>query len=122
MMTKDFHISEFESRDGSKMPNRVLINIIELAKNLQIIRNYITKPLHINSGYRSPEHNKKIGGVENSKHTLGLAADISVKGLSPKKLARIIRRLIHKGEIKQGGLGLYHGFVHYDIRGHKARW
>lgn len=122
MISKDFHISEFESRDGAKMPREVHHNILELVKNLQVIRNYVGKPLYINSGYRSPAHNKRIGGVLNSKHIVGLAADISVKGLSPKRLARIIRRLINSGKIKQGGLGLYNGFVHYDIRGWKARW
>lgn len=122
MLTKDFHISEFMCRDGSGLPFGIRGNVLELAQNLQVIRDYIGKPIHINSAYRSISHNEKIGGVPNSQHTYGRAADVTVKGLSPRKLARIIRKLIRQGKIKQGGVGLYNGFVHYDIRGYKARW
>lgn len=121
-LTKNFNKIEFESKDGAEMPEWVLTNIKELAKNLQVIRDVVGVPVHINSGYRSPQHNKRIGGVRNSKHTKGLAADITVQNYTPKKLARLILKLIKQGKIKQGGVGLYNGFVHYDIRGYKARW
>lgn len=122
MLTKNFNISEFQSRDGSLMPEWVEYNVYELAKNLQIVRDYIGKPIHINSGYRSLSLNKKIGGVPNSYHTKGMAADIIVEKMPPKKLAQTIRKLIKEGKIKQGGIGLYDDFVHYDTRGHEARW
>ncbi|XKX06688.1 D-Ala-D-Ala carboxypeptidase family metallohydrolase [Tenacibaculum maritimum] len=121
-LTKNFHISEFLCKDGSYLPFDVRQNVLELAENLQVIRDYIGKPIHINSAYRSVSYNKKIGGVPNSQHIYGKAADITVKGLSSRKLARIIRKLIRKGKIKQGGVGLYDGFVHYDIRGYEACW
>ena len=121
-IAKDFYKYEFESKDGAQMPSDVLQNIKQLAKQLQTIRDEIKQPLHINSAYRSSEHNKRIGGVKNSKHVLGLAADITCKNLTPKQLFKVILRLINKGKIKEGGLGLYNGFVHYDIRGYKARW
>ena len=38
-------------------------------------------PIIINSGYRSPEVNKAIGGVEGSNHLTGCAVDIHVYGL-----------------------------------------
>lgn len=121
-ITKNFSLNEFESRDGFPMSKEITDNIIELANNLQVIRDYIGQPIFINSAYRSVAHNKRIGGVSNSQHVLGKASDITVKNISPKRLYRIINRLIKKGLIKQGGLGLYRGFVHYDIRGTKARW
>ena len=65
---------------------------------------------------------KKIGGVKSSQHVLGKAADIVVKGLEPKLVYEIIEDLIDKGDMLQGGLGLYDTFVHYDIRKTKARW
>jgi len=121
-LTKNFYKIEFESRDGAPMPYYVFQNIKKLAKNLQVLRDYIGRPIHINSAYRSPQHNKNIGGVKNSKHVLGKAADISVKNMSPRELAHIIMFLIDSRKMTKGGIGLYNGFVHYDIRGYKARW
>ena len=121
-LTKNFNLLEFQSKDGAKMPSNVFENIIELAKNLQVIRDAAKCPLHINSAYRSPAHNKRIGGVSNSKHTFGLAADLTSRNHKPKQLYKLIEGLINDGKIRQGGLGLYRSFVHYDIRGTRARW
>ena len=121
-LTKDFNKREFNSKDGRRMPIDVFLNIQILAHQLQIIRDTIDSPLHINSGYRSPQHNERIGGVRNSQHVLGKAADLSARDFSPTQLYGIIEGLIDQGRILQGGLGLYNGFVHYDIRGTKARW
>lgn len=121
-LTENFTLKEFQCKDGSDIPNNILPNVIELAKNLQVLRNYINKPITINSGYRSPIYNAKIGGVKNSQHVKGKAADIVVKGMTPKEVALIIEGLIENGKIKQGGIGVYSNFTHYDIRGIKARW
>ena len=121
-LTKNFNKIEFDSKDGAVMPTHILENIKILAENLQILRDYLGVPISVNSGYRSNRHNSNIKGVVNSYHTKGLAADITAKGLTPKKLARAIRRLRIEGKIKKGGLGLYNGFVHYDIRGYGAKW
>ena len=121
-LTENFSKLEFDSKDGAEMPNDVLMNVQKLAGQLQILRNNINKPITINSGYRSPEHNKNIGGVENSQHVLGKAADIQVKGISTRILAALIEDLINDGDMLQGGLGIYDKFVHYDIRKNKARW
>ena len=53
---------------------------------------------------------------------MGRAADIVVKGMLPIELSKIIEDLISKGEMLQGGIGIYSSFIHYDIRGTKARW
>ncbi len=121
-LTTNFYKEEFNSKDGAPMPLDVLENIKDLANQLQVIRDYIKEPLHINSAYRSPEHNAKIGGVKNSQHVKGKAADLTSKNFTPKQLSKVIITLINEGRIKEGGVGLYNGFVHYDIRGYKARW
>jgi len=50
------------------------------------------KPIIINSGYRSPQLNRKIGGVKNSNHLTGCAVDIRVTGMEQaKQYADILR-------------------------------
>jgi len=121
-LTKNFHFDEFQSNDGAAMPDDVLKNITELAVNLQVLRDYLKASIKINSGYRSPAWNTKVGGVKNSQHVLGKAADIVVVGFTPIQIAKAIETLIASGKMKQGGIGIYPNFVHYDVRGSKARW
>ena len=121
-LTTNFRLEEFKCKDGSHVPNEYLTNVIELAKNLQVLRDYIGKPIIINSAYRSPKHNAKVGGAKNSQHLLAKASDLKVSGITPKELANTIEKLIEAGKMKQGGIGVYKTFTHYDIRGAKARW
>jgi uncharacterized protein YcbK (DUF882 family) len=121
-ITTNFSLEEFNSKCGRAIPNRVLPNIIELAKNLQILRDAVGKSITITSGYRSPEHNAKVKGAKNSQHITGMAADIKVTGMTPKEVALVIEGLIESGKMKQGGIGIYPSWVHYDTRGRKARW
>ncbi len=120
-LTKNFRLEEFKSPDADYFPISVINNLNELAINLQVLRDYIgnflsvNPAIHINSGWRTVEHNKKIGGVRASRHLFGFAADIWVAKISPDKLHEIVEGLIKKGVMKQGGLGLYNTFIHYDI-------
>jgi uncharacterized protein YcbK (DUF882 family) len=121
-LTKNFTIDEFQSHDGAAMPEQVKKNVQELAKNLQVIRDYVGKPIKINSGYRSPAQNTKVGGKSQSKHMLGQAADFTIPGLTTSQVLAIVEKLIAEKKIKQGGVGYYPTWIHYDIRGTKARW
>jgi uncharacterized protein YcbK (DUF882 family) len=121
-LTKNFNLSEFECKSGESMPNEVLENIITLATSLQALRDEVKASITITSGYRSVNHNKKIGGAIGSQHIKGTAADIKVAGYTPKQVAEIIESLIDVGKMKEGGLGIYATWIHYDVRGTKARW
>jgi len=123
-MTKNFSIKEFECKCGCEMPEDVLVNITKLANQLQYVRDCVAMPITINSAYRCPEHNAKVGGLKTSQHLLGKAADITIQSLKPAEVYALIEELIDMGHMLQGGLGLYEekGFVHYDIRKTKARW
>lgn len=121
-LTANFNLSEFDCHDGTPVPDELIPNVTKLAGQLQILRDALNEPIHINSGYRTPEYNKKIGGVRNSQHVMAKAADITVKSKSPKQLAAIIEKMISEGSLKFGGMGIYPGFVHVDIRKGKARW
>lgn len=121
-VTENFSLEEFACHDGTKVPAHLLDNVKVLATNLEIIRAHFNKPLTINSSYRHKEYNARIGGTPNSQHLAAKAADINVEGVTPKELYEAIEFLIDSGMVKQGGIGLYQDFVHYDIRGVKARW
>ena len=121
-LTANFTLREFECNDGTTVPEKYISNVNKLAYNLQVLRDELKKPIHINSGYRHTVYNKRIGGAKFSQHLTASASDITVRDITPKKLARTILKLIKQGKMNEGGVGLYNGFVHYDIRGTKARW
>lgn len=121
-LSKNFNLQEFKCPDGVLPEGEYLDNCQELADNLQVLRNHIGKPIRVISGYRHPAYNKKIGGAKKSQHMLAKAADIKVSGMAPAEVHATILKLIKAGEMKQGGLGKYSTFVHYDTRGTAARW
>lgn len=111
-ISENFRISEFACHDGSD-----LIKIdTKLVVILESIREYFNKPVYINSGYRSPNYNKKIGGATKSYHMAGKAADIHIQGVTPHEIARCAEKL---GVL---GIGEYTSFTHVDTREKKAFW
>lgn len=128
-LTKNFHIREFKCKDGTEVPEQYYCNVLQLAQNLQILRDELSKeqgkdcPIHINSGYRTPSYNAKLErSAQHSKHMTAEAADITALPYSPKQMADKIEKLIKAGKLTFGGLGRYKGFTHVDIRKNKARW
>ena len=121
-LTKNFWLSEFACKDGSEVPMDLIENVKILAEQLQVLRDFFDLPITINSSYRTKAHNKKVGGSKNSQHLLAKAADIVIQGISPSKTQKAIQNLITDGKMKEGGLGYYNTFTHYDIRNTKARW
>jgi hypothetical protein len=121
-VTKNFKLSELEFSDP--IPAEKIASATELLQNLQIIRDHFQRPIVIISGYRSPERNAAVGGADKSQHLEAKAADIKIAGIPTEEIYNRIDKLISQGKIKQGGLGKYikSGFVHYDVRGTKARW
>lgn len=122
-MTLNFKKHEFDCSCGCEMPLTVELNVQRLAEELQYIRNYIQRPITINSGYRCESYNNTIpGSSSRSQHVLGKAADIVVSGMNSTQVFEQLDELQHKGKIHTGGMGLYDTFVHYDIRGYRKRW
>jgi len=124
MTIKNFKISEFYCHDvnQTKIPNEYIDNVNELMLNLQVLRDELGVPIHISSGYRTPEYNKRIGGAKRSFHLKAMAADIYTDEYSASEVHKTIQRLIDEGKMKEGGLGKYRTFTHYDVRDYKARW
>ncbi len=121
-ITKNFYLDEFSCKDLSDIPVNVFKNILRLAEEMQKIRDYFQRSITVNSGYRSPDYNKSIGGAKQSQHLLGTAADIVVKGFSADEVANAIEGLNRIGAIKIGGLSRYDNFTHVDTREKDARW
>ena len=113
-LTKNFKVSEFRCKDGS---DPVFI-AEKLPMVLQYIRMRVGKAVTVNSAYRTPTHNESEGGVANSQHCYGTAADIVVNGYTPKQVAAIAREIMPDW----GGVGIYSGFTHVDVRAEKADW
>lgn len=92
-----FKLSEMACKDGS---DKVLYST-ELMEKLEELRAYDGFTVSINSGYRTPAYNKKIGGASRSQHVLGNAADIVVrkegKVVDTKKLCCLCQSLGFKG-------------------------
>ena len=102
-----------------------------LAPGLEAIRTLVLgKPVRVHSAYRNPLVNEIVGGTATSAHPQGLAADITVEGVGPEALARIIAkamtaRLIRVDQlILESGRGVVH--VSFDprlrgMRGHQPK-
>ena len=93
---------------------------------LQELRENFGQPLKINSGYRSPEHNARVGGATASMH-LEFATDI--RPLYRREGARmpLLDELNDIAEdLEFSGIGRYDTFVHLDCREligrDQARW
>lgn len=82
---------------------------------LDRLREYINAPIIVTSGCRCINHNREVGGAENSYHlcdvTAGRAADIHAPGMDLFKFFLICNAYFK-------GVGLYprHNFVHVDMR------
>ena len=113
-LTKNFKVNEFRCKDGSD----VIFIAPELVLILQAIRDHFGKPVKINSAYRTPTYNKKVGGATYSQHCYGTAADIRVTGVKPKMVADFAETLL----VGRGGIGVYKNFTHIDVREVKSRW
>ena len=61
--------------------HEAIANMKRLCQWLEVLRERAGTPIRINSGYRSPQLNRKIGGVANSNHLTGCAVDIRVSGM-----------------------------------------
>ena len=120
-LTKNFSLKEFECKCGCVMPEFVKKNVIELAENLQVLRDVVGR-LDLTNAYRCKEHNADVGGAVNSQHVKGKAADIKSSTIEPWDMATTVDDLMKSEKFKLGGIGIYNTFTHVDTRGSRARW
>ena len=106
--TSNFNITEFMCRGkmiAGGMNSQLLVGLEQLRYNLG------GHKIVINSGYRCSIHNRAVGGIPNSEHLYGRAADIRVVGVLPSKVYATSDKIFK-------GVGSYRTFTHVD-NGHK---
>lgn len=114
---EDVQLSEhFNEKEFACHGDNLIMLYPELIYRLELLRKEAGKPISVNSGYRSPQYNKKIGGAKNSQHMVGKAADIKIQGLTPSQVAKLAEKVGFRG------IGTYDTFTHVDVRANKARW
>jgi zinc D-Ala-D-Ala carboxypeptidase len=115
-LSPHFQLGEF-LHNGSfeDVTPEIMANLGRIAYALEHVRIICgNRPIHINSGFRTPQHNKEVCGAPDSQHLYGKAADIVVQGIGP----RVVQELLKDWP---GGLGSYSAWTHCDI-GPKRRW
>ncbi len=113
-ISSNFRVKEFACSDGSDP----IFIADELVSILQKIRTHFGKAVTITSAYRTPARNVDVGGTVYSQHLYGMAADIKVSGISPKKVSAYAETVMPD----RGGIGTYSTFTHIDVRKKRSRW
>ena len=111
-LSSHFNASEFVCHccgQGSVDPR-----LIEL---LEQLRAKAGKPIHVNCGYRCPPHNAEVGGVPNSQHMFGTAADITIPKIGFERARELVESIDFDGTgfyppLNAGGAW----FIHVDVR------
>lgn len=130
-LTPNFKLSEFERSDtaiqhgiDNSVPKALVPNIQRLAEFLQELREKLGgKRITISSGYRGDALNRMVGGVSTSSHSKGLAADISVSGMTTEELFQFIINsgLKYDQVIQEFGRWVHVGLSSGEPRGQKLR-
>lgn len=103
---KYFKIEEFDSADLKGSGKNMKESTLEM---LDAARGYAGVAFVITSGYRTKEHNRKVGGVDSSAHTRGYAVDI--RCTESRKRFLILRALLSAGFNR---IGVASTFLHCD--------
>ncbi len=103
----------FKPEELSSKSDGILMLYAPAIDALQAMRTELGRPLTINSAYRSPAHNQKIGGAKRSRHLAGAAFDIRCWNGEHATIAAAARRHGFNGIIQ------YSTFVHVDFRARK---
>lgn len=114
-LSTHFQLHEFACTDGSK-PVFLSQALVDILENIRV---HFGRPVEITSGYRTVSYNAALpNSSKKSQHMSGLAADIKVKGHTPKEVYDYACSLL--GD--HGGVGIYNTFVHVDVRATKSRF
>jgi len=111
-LSKNFNRSEFSCKGDNCCCHSAPVHPA-LIDGLQFIRDICLSPLIVLSGFRCKKHNTDVGGVMDSLHTLGMAADIMCKADS---IGELVRLALGVDVFRNGGIGVYPTWIHLDVR------
>lgn len=108
-ITKNFKKQELECKCCKKLPWPGP----RIANHLQLLRDKVSFPMVITSGYRCKKHNDKVGGHPNSHHTRedSLAVDVACEDSHERA-----KLLANAASCGFHGIGIAKDFVHLDMR------
>lgn len=113
-LSEHFRVREFACTGGT---DTIFVSP-DLVEVLERIRIHFGRPVIVSSGYRTEARNRAVGGAAYSQHKYGTAADIYIQGVAPAEVAAYAETLLPDS----GGIGIYSGFTHIDVRTGKSRW
>lgn len=117
------HFSNEELRCSHCLVNgchQVLVDALESLRTLISTDLGTDTPIHVDSAYRCDQHNTSLpNSAKHSQHTLGIAADIRVAGLTAAQLYHYAQQI---PAFKGIGRDDHAGYIHVDCRSWVARW
>jgi len=121
-VSPNFTRREWASKDGTAVPDSLRQNAQRQAFKCERLRHKLgDKPLGALSYYRSPAHNKAVGGASQSRHMAADACDWDISTINRfgrEKFVAAVERIW-----RENGVGLYPGGnIHTDARPYRARW
>lgn len=121
---KNFTLSEMtrsETAEKAGLENvpseEQMVNIVQMMMALQRMRNELERPIKVTSGFRSQRLNKEVGGAIGSRHLRGMAADITIPGVSFPELMRTLTYLVREEVITRVILESLNGrkWLHVEV-------
>lgn len=109
-----FSRKEFECRCGCGF---TAVDV-ELLDVLEAARTHFGSAITLDCACRCAKHNAEVGGVPDSQHLQGIAADIKVAGYAPA----VVADYFESQYPNKYGVGRYSSFTHIDVRPGPARW
>lgn len=111
-VAQHFDLAEFECKCNKCIPQQIES---ELLTKLDSLRELVGHGIIVTSGFRCAEHNKASGGVKNSQHLSGKAADLCSSSVTIEELSKLAENFFQR-------IGVAKDFVHVDCAPGKASW
>jgi hypothetical protein len=117
---KMYEALHFDAQGNYRRPANATVvkHLFTSAAVMQQVRDFLGLPVMINSWYRDPATNARVGGAIQSRHMVGDGVDFRVEGMRSYD----VYEALNGWWGNRGGLASSSVFTHIDVRGYRARW